>query len=120
MFIGSNSSFLRLHAPAAPTHAAHAGSMQKLCDHLCAEDLPVYNLPASSGALHECREQVCLSFLFFFLFIFFLNFILFFKLYIIVLVPHSTALDIRNSSETFGSDLSIMMMIIMTTIVKES
>ena len=57
---------------------------------------------------------------FFFLFIFFLNFILFFKLYIIVLVPHSTALDIRNSSETFGSDLSIMMMIIMTTIVKES
>ena len=61
MFTGSNSSFRRLHAPAAPTHAAHAGSMQKLCDHLCAQGLPVYHLPASSGALHECREQVCLS-----------------------------------------------------------
>ena len=58
MFIGSDSSSLRLRAPAAPTHAAHAGSMQRLCDRLCAQGLPVCHPPASGGALHGCREQV--------------------------------------------------------------
>ena len=54
---GSNSPFLRLHAPATPTHEAHAGSMRKLRDHLCAQGSAVYHLPASGGVLHACREK---------------------------------------------------------------